>query len=135
MEGDAVRDETQALNYVATLALFSIATTQVHRQLPPVFRELWDELDAQKREADSRAYRERLRLFKSLAETRVQAAGVEEQKQIKRAPPLAETEDQPVYFRAPAEPAEHYRHEILARQALPSYQEMLVCFHYLQSDI
>jgi ATP-dependent RNA helicase DHX29 len=76
MEEDAVRDETQAINYAAILALFSIGTTQSHRQLPPVFRELWDELEAKKKETDDREYRERLKFFKGLADARLQVVAV-----------------------------------------------------------
>jgi ATP-dependent RNA helicase DHX29 len=76
MKGDAVRDETQAINYAAILALFSIATTQVHKQLPPVFRELWGELEARKKETDDREYRERLKFFRELADARLQLVAV-----------------------------------------------------------
>ncbi|OAV97579.1 hypothetical protein PTTG_09819, partial [Puccinia triticina 1-1 BBBD Race 1] len=66
MEDEACRDETQAYNYVATLALFYLNTQNqpsVHRYLPVTFRELWDELEEKRKKEDDQNY---LDLVKSL---------------------------------------------------------------------
>ncbi|KAI7942024.1 hypothetical protein MJO28_012051 [Puccinia striiformis f. sp. tritici] len=66
MEDEACRDETQAYNYVATLALFYLNSqnvTSTHRYLPVTFRELWDELEEKRKKEDDQKY---LDLVKSL---------------------------------------------------------------------
>jgi len=66
MEDEACRDETQAYNYVATLALFHLnsqGVSTMHRYLPATFRELWDELEEKHRKEDDQNY---LDLVKSL---------------------------------------------------------------------
>ncbi|PLW22095.1 hypothetical protein PCASD_17739 [Puccinia coronata f. sp. avenae] len=66
MEDEACRDETQAYNYVATLALFHLNSQNwlsMHRYLPVTFRELWDELEEKRKREDDQNY---LDLVKSL---------------------------------------------------------------------
>ncbi|KNE87149.1 hypothetical protein PSTG_19472 [Puccinia striiformis f. sp. tritici PST-78] len=66
MEDEACRDETQAYNYVATLALFYLNSqnvTSTHRYLPVTFGELWDELEEKRKKEDDQKY---LDLVKSL---------------------------------------------------------------------
>ncbi|KNZ63764.1 hypothetical protein VP01_1103g1 [Puccinia sorghi] len=66
MEDEACRDETQAYNYVATLALFHLNSqglSSMHRYLPATFRELWDELEEKHKKEDDQNY---LDLVKSL---------------------------------------------------------------------
>ena len=70
---EACYDLKQAENYVATLALFHVApaSTSVQRQLPPVFRDLWDDLAAERKEAEDATYREHLQRIKAIAEPRL----------------------------------------------------------------
>lgn len=76
MDDVACSDQPQAFNYVATIALFAIANqTAVNKQLPTVFRDLWDELVAKKKEEDEGHYREKLMLYKQIAEPRLQEQG------------------------------------------------------------
>ncbi|KAA1089616.1 hypothetical protein PGT21_024996 [Puccinia graminis f. sp. tritici] len=59
MEDEACRDETQAYNYVATLALFYLNSqnlSSIHRYLPVTFRELWDELEEKRKKVDDQNY-------------------------------------------------------------------------------
>jgi len=76
MNDIACWDQPQAYNYIATIALFTVAgQTAVNKQLPTVFRDLWDELVAKKKEEDEDAYREKLKLYKKIAEPRMQEQG------------------------------------------------------------
>lgn len=72
MQEIACYDQKQAYNYIATVALFSISTTAVHKQLPSIFRDLWDELVRQKEEEDQEAYRQQLKVYKTIVEARSQ---------------------------------------------------------------
>jgi ATP-dependent RNA helicase DHX29 len=76
MKEIACWDQGQAYNYIATIALFAIAgSTAVNKQLPTVFRDLWDELVAKKKEEDEEEYMEKLKLYRSIAEPRMQEQG------------------------------------------------------------
>lgn len=78
MDDIACWDEKQAYNYIATLALFDIATSPqgsglaVNKALPTVFRDLWDELVAQRQTEDEEDYRRRLKVYRAIAEPRCQ---------------------------------------------------------------
>lgn len=72
MQDTACYDQKQAYDYIATVALFHISTTAVNKQLPLIFRDLWDELALKKKEEDDEAYRQQLKLYRSIAEPRVQ---------------------------------------------------------------
>lgn len=72
MQETACFDQAQAFNYIATVALFAVSQTAVNKQLPLVFRDLWDELVQKKKDEDDEAYREQLKLFKAIAEPRLQ---------------------------------------------------------------
>lgn len=74
MQDTACWDQAQAYNYVATVALFAVSQTAINKQLPLQFRDLWDELVLQKKEEDDAAYREVLKLYKAVAEPRLQEA-------------------------------------------------------------
>ncbi|KAM0788761.1 hypothetical protein ACM66B_002852 [Microbotryomycetes sp. NB124-2] len=125
MQDVACYDQKQAFDYIATVALFEISTTAVNKQLPTVYRDLWDELVAKKKEEDDAEYREQLKVFQSIAEPRLQGLS-------SRDPRISRTQtDEPVA------PEAVRRHEISAaesdrisrefeeRQSWPSYQEML----------
>lgn len=71
MQDEACPDQAQAYNYVATMALFAIDTGSIGRQLAPAFRELWDELEAARKEQDEEAYRSYLKQVKTLVEPRL----------------------------------------------------------------
>ena len=75
MVDEACENQDQAFQYAATLALFAVSTDgNAHRLLPPVFRDLWDELDLRRREAEASAYEKQLGLYRDLAELRKGAA-------------------------------------------------------------
>lgn len=80
MQEIACRDQTQAYNYIATIALFNISqtvSTSSHKQLPTIFKNLWDELVIKKAAADAEAYRSRLDLYKTIAEPRLRSSTME----------------------------------------------------------
>jgi ATP-dependent RNA helicase DHX29 len=72
MQDIACWDQTQAYNYISTIALFNIssAASTSHKQLPPVYKDLWDELVAKKTLSEDESYRDQLKLYKSIAESR-----------------------------------------------------------------
>lgn len=73
MADEACRDETQAYNYVATLALFHLNTgnlSTTHRFLPATFRELWDELDEKRKKEDDQKYLDQIRSLVAIAKHR-----------------------------------------------------------------
>lgn len=72
MQEVACYDQKQAYDYVATVALFSVSSTAVNKQLPLLFRDLWDELVLKKKDEDDEAYRAQLKTFKAIAEPRLQ---------------------------------------------------------------
>lgn len=71
MHEEACPDQTQAYNYVATVALFNIDTGSVARQLAPAFRDLWGELEAKKKDSDEQSYRDHLKHIKTLIDPRL----------------------------------------------------------------
>lgn len=73
MQEIACWDQTQAYNYIATVALFNISSTAStsHKQLPPVYKDLWDDLVSKKKVLEDETYRDQLKLFKCIAETRL----------------------------------------------------------------
>ena len=71
MDDEACENQDQAFQYAATLALFALsADGSAHRLLPPVFRDLWDELDAKSRFAAAANYEKQFALLQDLAEAR-----------------------------------------------------------------
>lgn len=72
MQETACYDQKQAYDYVATVALFAVSSTAVNKQLPLIFRDLWDELVLKKKEEDDELYRQQLKVFKAIAEPRLQ---------------------------------------------------------------
>lgn len=132
MKEESCRDIFQSQNYVSTMALYKLSTTPIHRQLPVVFKQLWDELEAKKHTEDERAYIEEIRYFKSIADSRRQtdqppqgqngksaaAISVGDQDQVE------ETWTPPVMVQR--EPSATVQAEIVARLNWPTYQEMLV---------
>lgn len=78
MQDVACWDQKQAYDYIATVALFAIATSPqgngmaLNKALPTVFRDLWDDFVAERTAQEEERYRERLKLYKSLAEPRCQ---------------------------------------------------------------
>jgi ATP-dependent RNA helicase DHX29 len=143
MSDIACQDTAQAYNYVAVLALFPLATTPVHRQLPAVFRELWDEL-ASKAEADkAQGFRDRLKRLQSMASERLSddvevrahahhsGTGADTQRQVRKAvaKPTAAVDEEisrPRHAFATATPSYELHQSFTARQATPQYQDMLV---------
>lgn len=78
MEDLACRDVVQANNYIATVALFAVASSkegsgiQANKALPTVFRDLWDELAEKRKREDEEVYRTKLKTWKAIAEPRCQ---------------------------------------------------------------
>lgn len=72
MQDVACWDAGQAFNYIATVGLFDVSPTSINKQLPVAFRDLWDELVIKKKEDDDEIYRERVKMFKRIAEPRLQ---------------------------------------------------------------
>jgi ATP-dependent RNA helicase DHX29 len=78
MDDIACRDQAQANNYIATVALFAVASSkegsgiQANKALPTVFRDLWDELVEKRKREDEESYRVKLKIWKALAEPRCQ---------------------------------------------------------------
>lgn len=71
MEEEACDNQDQAFQYVATLALFAVSgDSGVHRMLPAVFRDLWDELSKRRIDADIASYEKRLQMFREIADAR-----------------------------------------------------------------
>lgn len=127
MNDIACWDQPQAYNYIATIALFAVAgQTAVNKQLPTVFRDLWDELVAKKKEEDEDAYREKLKLYKKIAEPRMQEQG---NKDARAGKGEKMTPDEGHEIAMPTEispeASQRIQQEILARQTWPSYQDML----------
>lgn len=74
MQEIACWDQAQAYNYVATVALHAVGQIAASKQLPLQFRDLWDECAVLKKAEDDVMYREELKLYKSIAEPRIQPA-------------------------------------------------------------
>jgi ATP-dependent RNA helicase DHX29 len=143
-------EQPQAFNYVATLALFAVAgQTAVNKQLPTVFRDLWDELVARKKEEDEQDYREKLKLYKKIAEPRLQEqaskvsltshflasimfanplACVSQDARTGKGEKTTIGEEHQIVLPTEISPeaSQRIQQEILARQTWPSYQDMLV---------
>ncbi|MBW0460887.1 hypothetical protein O181_000602 [Austropuccinia psidii MF-1] len=133
MHDEACRDETQAYNYVATLALFHLNTQNVstgHRNLPGTFRDLWFELEEKRKKEDDK---NSLELLKKLLVILRQRAC------LNREEALALTKSKqsipsPIDFIKTVEPISHLssgqvdfglRNEFALRQQWQSYQNML----------
>lgn len=73
-ESIGVGDEGQANNYVATKGLFGVnnggTTMGVNKLLNGGFRDLWEELERERKEREEEEYRELVKGFKKLAEER-----------------------------------------------------------------
>ncbi|GAA5955052.1 hypothetical protein JCM3765_003173 [Sporobolomyces pararoseus] len=127
MKDIACWDQPQAFNYIATIALFAIASqTAVNKQLPTVFRDLWDELVAKKKEEDEEEYREKLKLYRTIAEPRLQEPAAKDAR-IGKGEKTATGDEQQIILPTEISPeaSQRIQQEILARQTWPSYQEML----------
>lgn len=144
MHEEACPDQAQAYNYVATMALFAIDTGSVGRQLAPAFKELWNELEAAKKEQDEEQYRSYLKQVKSLVDPRLQlpvclnsnlaTSGhgsrlfVKQVQKTKAVGP-AVTESDPSRRARPVpafEASEEIQRDFYERQSRQSYMDMLV---------
>ncbi|GAA6061389.1 hypothetical protein JCM10212_000649 [Sporobolomyces blumeae] len=125
-DDQACPDQGQAYNFIATIALFAIAgSTAVNKQLPTVFRDLWDDLLQKKKEEDEDRYRDKLKLYKKIAEPRLQEQ-VAKDARVGRGERNA-TEEHEIIMPSEISPeaSQRIQQEMLARQAWPTYQEML----------
>lgn len=133
MEDEACENQDQAFHYVSTLALFALAgDTSPQRLLPAKFRELWDELAVRSKEAEDRAYRDQLQVYRRLAEGR--RASVPPTPEISptiRPKPVNGSsavvpEVDLLSTQGPKESPDQLISELLARQSSHGYQIMLV---------
>ena len=132
MEDEACEDQDQAFHYVSTLALFALAgDTSPQRLLPAKYKELWDELAARSKNNDQRSYRQRLQIYKRLAEGR-QATAPPTPSISPSVRPKILPGDVPALptngmsSRAPTFAPERLMQELLERQDSQAYQAMLV---------
>lgn len=131
MQDVACWDQKQAYDYIATVALFAIATSPqgngmaLNKALPTVFRDLWDDFVAERTAQEEERYRERLKLYKSLAEPRCQEPPSRDPRTTRGE--RAATEASTVKPRKEITPefAERIQQDIYQRQTWPTYQEML----------
>ncbi|GAA5869879.1 hypothetical protein JCM1840_007661 [Sporobolomyces johnsonii] len=131
MQDVACWDQPQAYNYVATVALFAVASSKegngmaVNKQLPTIFRDLWDELVAKKKEEDDDEYRNKLKLYKAIAEPRLQELSSRDPRGAKAEKTADERHEIAGPNEVSPEMSQRIQQEMLARQSWPSYQEML----------
>ncbi|GAA6051223.1 hypothetical protein JCM3770_005879 [Rhodotorula araucariae] len=131
MDDVACWDQKQAFDYVATRALFAVASSAqgsgmaVNKALPTVFRDLWDELVARRKAEDEEEYRVKLKLYRTLAAPRVQEAPSKDARTVKAEKIAAESNGIAARKEITQETAERIQMDIFTRQAWPAYQEML----------
>ncbi|BGP54757.1 hypothetical protein JCM8202_003265 [Rhodotorula sphaerocarpa] len=131
MQDVACWDQKQAYDYIATVALFAIANSPqgngmaLNKALPTVFRDLWDEFVAERTAQEEERYREKLKLYKAIAEPRCQEAPARDARPVRSEKPQAEGEAIIRRREVPPEMAERIQQDIFARQTWPAYQEML----------
>lgn len=129
MQEIACCDQMQAFNYVATVALFAVGQAAASKQLPLLFRDLWDELVLKKKDENDEAYREQLKLFKSIAEPRLQPPPSRDELRVsKTVNSLASIDSLAAPSEVLPEQSERIMQELAVRQSWPTYQEMLVSF-------
>ncbi|KAM0753239.1 P-loop containing nucleoside triphosphate hydrolase protein [Meredithblackwellia eburnea MCA 4105] len=126
MQEEACYDQVQAYNYIATVALFTVSQTSVEKQLPVAFRDLWEEMVKRKKEEEDEKYREALKVFKAIAEPRIQPTISRDPKSSK--PTQISDEQANGHLPPPpitSEAALLIQQDLATRQQWPSYQEML----------
>jgi ATP-dependent RNA helicase DHX29 len=123
MDDEACHDQAQAFNYVATMALFALDNASISRQLPPLFRDLWNEIENRKRLQDEASYREYLKELINLVQPREnQFEPVN--KSVKEAAYTNGHHVKPAY-EANSEVSFALQQDFMERQARPAYLEML----------
>ncbi|GAA5857787.1 hypothetical protein JCM9279_000747 [Rhodotorula babjevae] len=131
MDDVACWDQRQAYDYVATVALFAVASSDkgsgmaVNKALPTVFRDLWDELVAKRKAEDEDEYRIKLKLYRSLAAPRVQEAPSKDVRTVKTEKAVVESNGIAARKETTQADAERIQMDIFTRQAWISYQDML----------
>ncbi|KIY72745.1 P-loop containing nucleoside triphosphate hydrolase protein [Cylindrobasidium torrendii FP15055 ss-10] len=141
METIACHDQTQAKNYVATMALHNLAfpladgfatstqgiagSSTLFRSLPGAFRDLWDELEADRKKREDEQNREIWGKLHWITETKTLPAQPSNPKQVKPAANGGQG-SRPVGTREP-DPAvvDHLKSTFERRRASVAYQEML----------
>ncbi|KAL1693102.1 P-loop containing nucleoside triphosphate hydrolase protein [Schizophyllum commune] len=142
MEETACADMGQAEQYIALVALHglsfpvsagfaagamsgAVGSQTFFRLLPPDFRDLWDELDAERRRKEDAANRGTWAKLKGILEEKVQRSN---KQTLKAAKSAADVKEGPI-VNAPAPSndafSEQLQESFRARQASSSYQEML----------
>ncbi|GAA5855636.1 hypothetical protein JCM8547_001627 [Rhodosporidiobolus lusitaniae] len=131
MDSLACRDQQQAYNYIATVALHAVTSSkegsgiQANKALPTAFRDLWDELAEKRKKEDEEEYRGKLKVWKAIAEPRCQVQPSKDSRIAKGE--KATVEDNGIIGpkEVPPDVAERIQQEIFQRQTWPTYQEML----------
>lgn len=131
MQDVACWDQKQAYDYIATVALFAIATSPqgigmaLNKALPTVFRDLWDDFVAERTAQEEERYRERLKLYKSLAEPRCQEPPSRDPRTTRGEKTATEASTIKPRKEITPELAERIQQDIYQRKTWPTYQEML----------
>ena len=117
MQETACWDQPQAYNYIATVALFKISHTAVNKQLPLLFRDLWDELAARRDETEAAAYLRHVALLRDVTQTRLAAAS-QPRSNMSEPAPSARVDPRPRDRKWP--PAADIAASFMERQAKPA---------------
>ncbi|KAH9944510.1 P-loop containing nucleoside triphosphate hydrolase protein [Epithele typhae] len=141
MDNVACHDETQAEQYIATVALhavkfanpdgFAIGGTAIggsqtsFRLLPPVFRDLWDELEQNRRLDDDAINRGLWGKLRNILEPKLSLQSKSGNRVIKAAVEAKEQKRSQHYDNGRDVDPEQIVADFQARQASPAYQEML----------
>ncbi|GAA5869867.1 hypothetical protein JCM3774_000517 [Rhodotorula dairenensis] len=131
MQDVACWDQKQAYDYIATVALFAIAMSPqgngmaLNKALPTVFRDLWDDFVAERTAQEEERYRERLKVYKAIAEPRSQEPPSRDPRGVRSEKTLVEAETVKPRKETTPEMAERIQQDIYQRQTWPTYQEML----------
>ncbi|KIK96360.1 hypothetical protein PAXRUDRAFT_826025 [Paxillus rubicundulus Ve08.2h10] len=141
MEDVACHDESQAEQYVATVALHALSfpTTEgfaagsmtspvgntFFRLFPPVFRQLWDELEADRKFRGDRVNREVWAKLRSIVEQKIDVTRSASEMMLKSALDVKDTSYTQALLRNAEASPEQLITDFRSRQMRPAYQEML----------
>ncbi|KAG6832456.1 hypothetical protein H0H92_001502 [Tricholoma furcatifolium] len=137
MEDVACHDDTQAEQYIATLALHALtfppaegfassSSSTLFRSLPAVYRDLWDELETARRHRDDTTNRNVWAKLRSIIEPKLAVTGKVNGKTSKQIPGT-EAEQARRYSPLPSDvTSDQLAASFRARQSSIEYQDMLV---------
>ncbi|KAF8844041.1 P-loop containing nucleoside triphosphate hydrolase protein [Paxillus ammoniavirescens] len=143
MEDVACHDESQAEQYIATVALHALSfpTTEgfaagsmtspvgntFFRLFPPVFRQLWDELEADRKLREDRVNREVWAKLRSIVEQKIDVTRSASEMMLNSALDVKDTSYTRTLLRNAEFPVspQQFITDFRSRQMRPAYQEML----------